>query len=100
MLRRPPLNRRLAGAGLALLAAWNPEIVEHAYARSIYPRLAAILTSVTAWASFSLAEIVAVILIVGGVVAAVRGARRIRKSPDRRREMGDALFRIAVGASA
>ena len=110
MLRRPPLNRRLAGAGLALivvtagllrlLAARNPEIVEHAYARSIYPRISAILTSMTSWASFSLAEIIAVILVAGGLVAAVRGARRIRKSPDRRREMGDALFRIALGVSA
>jgi len=110
MLRRPPLNRRLAGAGLALLvitaallrllAARNPEIVEHAYARSIYPRIAAILTSVTSWASFSLAEIIAVILILGGVVAAVRGTRRIRRSPERRRELGDAFIRIALGASA
>jgi hypothetical protein len=110
MLSRPPLNRRLASTGLAVLvtvivvlrvlAARNPAIVEHAYARSIYPRIAAILTSVTAWASFSLAEIIAVILIVGGLVAAVRGARRIRKSPERRRELGDALIRIALGASA
>lgn len=110
MLARPPLNRRLAGAGLAtlviviavlrILAARNPEIVEHAYARSIYPRISAILTTATGWAAFSLAEVVFVILVLAGLVAVVRGTRRAWRTPARGRAFGDALLRITLAAGA
>jgi hypothetical protein len=74
--------------------------VEYAYARSIYPRISSILTTATGWASFSIAEVVVVILALAGLVAVVRGTRRAWRTPARGRAFGDALFRITLAASA
>ena len=109
ILQKPPLNRRRAGLALALLlltivvlrvlAAFNPEIVEHGYSRSIYPRIAAVLSSVTGTIPFSIAEIVVVIVIVSVLIAAVRAVRRIRRAPSPRRALGDSILRTAIAAS-
>jgi hypothetical protein len=108
MLARPPLNRRLAGAGLAILviataalrilAGRNPDIVEYAYARSIYPRISSILTTATGWASFSIAEVVVVILALAGLVAVVRGTRRAWRTPARGRR--SVVFPQPLGPSS
>ncbi len=108
MLKTPPPDRRLAIAALAavvlaivvlrLLAGANPEIVEHAYSRSVYPRIADILTTATGWTSFSIAELVSILLIVMGIVAAVRGVFRVRRAPAPFRTLGFALMRIATVA--
>mgnify|MGYP002085075037 CR=1 FL=1 len=72
-------------AVLRLLAAARPEIVEQAYARSIYPRIARALTAATAWAPFSIAEVAFVVgmpflllLVARGVVWALRSPARMR----------------------
>jgi hypothetical protein len=110
MLTPPPLNRRRAWIGLGaiafvvlvlrVLAARNPDIVEYAYARSIYPRIAAILGTATRWASFSLAEVFVVLLLLAGFVALVRGTRRALRSPAPYRALGDAVLRIAIASAA
>ena len=110
MLKRPPLNRRRAWAGLItvsvlivglrLLAGAHPDIVEHAYALSIYPRIASVLTTATAWFPFSIAELVIVLLVVTGSINATRVTRGVLRSPDRLRALGDVLLRIAIGAGA
>jgi hypothetical protein len=104
------LNRRLAWAGLAtvlvllvalrILAGTYPDMVEHAYARSIYPRIAAVLASVTGWMPFSIAEGVAVLLMVTGVSAAARGVMRALRSPAPFRALGDGVLRSAIAAGA
>jgi hypothetical protein len=83
---------------LRVLAAMHPEIVEHAYGRSVYPRIAAVLSGLTAWAPFSIAEFVIVLLVVSGSVGAVRGTMRALRSPAPFRALGDALLRIAIAA--
>jgi hypothetical protein len=102
-----PLNRRAALIGLAaivavivvlrLLAGANPEIVEHGYSRPVYPRIAAILTALTDWTSFSIAEIVILLLILSGLVALVRGIRRALHAPAPFRAFADGFLRIAIG---
>jgi multidrug transporter EmrE-like cation transporter len=109
ILQKPPLDRRRAAAALLalaivivalrLLAAANPEIVEFGYARSIYPRIAAVLTAVTGSVPFSIAEIVVLVLIVAGLIAAARAARRILRAPAILRAMGDSVMRTAIGVA-
>lgn len=108
ILQKPPLNRRRAAAALAVLviviavlrvlAARNPEIVEHGYARAIYPRIAAVLTTVTGSVPFSIAEVVVVLWFVAALVAAVRATRRILHAPFPFRALGDSLIRVAIAA--
>jgi hypothetical protein len=83
---------------LRILAATHPEIVEHGYARPVYPRIAAVLAAVTAWAPFSIAEFVFVVLVFSGSIGAVRWARRALRSPAPYRALGDALMRVATAA--
>ena len=85
---------------LRVLAAAYPDMVEYGYARSIYPRIAAILTTATGWASFSIAEIVIVLLTVTGLIAALRGILRALRAPAPFRALGDGLLRIATVAAA
>ena len=104
-----PLNRRAAAATLAaivvvvlvlrLVAAWQTDVVEQSYARSVYPRIAAVLAGVTAWASFSIAEIVFVLLLFSGSAGAVRGAIRALRSASPFRALGDGLLRAAIVAA-
>lgn len=109
ILQKPPLNRRRAwivlGAVVLLivvlrvLAAMNPEIVEHGYARSIYPRIAGVLSSVTGSMPFSLAEAVVIVLLIAALVAAARAIRRCLHAPAPFRALGDSLIRTAIAAS-
>jgi Protein of unknown function (DUF3810) len=106
----PPLDRRRAWTGLAVLlvvivglrglAALYPETVEHAYARSVYPRVAALMATLTGWAPFSIAEVVLVLLALSGSIGAARWMRRALRSPAPFRALGDALLRIAGAAGA
>jgi uncharacterized protein DUF3810 len=77
-----------------------PDMVEHAYARSVYPRIAAVLTNVTGWMPFSIAEGVIVLLTVKGVIAAARGIMRALRSPAPFRALGDGVLRMAIAVGA
>ena len=109
ILQRPPLNRRRASTAFAVivflivvlrvLAATNADIVEHGYARAIYPRIAAVLTAVTGSIPFSIAELAVLLVIVGALVAAVRAIRRIRRASSPIHALGDSLMRTAIAVS-
>jgi hypothetical protein len=108
ILQKPPLDRRRAGTALAvlvmmvvvlrLLAARSPEIVEHGYARPIYPRIAAVLTAATGSVPFSIAEWVVVLSLLAALVAVVRATRRILHAPRPFQAFGDSVLRVAIAA--
>ena len=88
-----------AGAALALrvAAASRPDAVEDVYARLLYPAIAGALSAVSSRVPFSLAEALAILVLVGIAGAAVRALRRTAV-PRRRRIVGGALTLAAAAA--
>ena len=89
----------LLGVALRLLAAGHADTVERVYARSLYPRIARALTAATAWASFSIAEAIILVLAPVALVAAGRGVVRAFRSPAPFRALGSGVLGILIAAS-
>ncbi|MDX1389748.1 MAG: DUF3810 family protein, partial [Acidobacteriota bacterium] len=86
-----------AGALLQLGAAAVPSAVERVYSATIYPAIAAILTFLTRWFAFSLAEMV---IIAVAIWVAIEIVRRIVWLVKRRRSVRNVLLHTLVTIAA
>lgn len=86
----------LPGAvALRIVAARRPDLVEKWYGQVIYPVLAGLLARVSSLVPFSIAEWALVALVLGGAVALVVLAVRVRRG---RARLGPALVRVSLAA--
>jgi hypothetical protein len=98
-----PVLLALLPAGLALqwAASRSPQTVEHVYAATLYPKVAAVLAAASGAVPFSVGEVLLVVAALAALFWLVAVARRLRAGRGERiRLAGVAAARVLVAAGA